>query len=147
MEPFSRASSHSGGRPGGAGGLGRLSARDRKGAPMACRSTRVGPLAAERRTACAGGVRWLSAASRPSTPPAAGEAILTFWLGDEGSWLWVWTGAGLRFTSLPGRRTILAAAESFRLAIAADSTAADPQGERLLRLLLGDLRATALAAG
>ncbi|MFN0106949.1 MAG: CHAT domain-containing protein [Bryobacteraceae bacterium] len=78
--------------------------------------------------------------------PKEGEAVLTYWLDDEGSWLWVWTKAGLRVTSLPRRERILREADSFRAAILNDSADAGVKGERLMETLLGRLRTECLRA-
>ncbi|HEU0120753.1 MAG TPA: CHAT domain-containing protein [Bryobacteraceae bacterium] len=78
--------------------------------------------------------------------PAPGEAILTYWLDDEGSWLWTWSEGGLRLTSLPGREQILREAEAFRNAVALNQPAMRERGDQLLRTLLGGLRQECLRA-
>lgn len=78
--------------------------------------------------------------------PADGEAVLTYWLSGEGSWLWVWTKQGLRMTSLPPQAEIEAAADAFRVAVECGSADAAAKGERLMGMLLGGARAESLRA-
>jgi len=78
--------------------------------------------------------------------PAADEAVLTYWLDDEGSWLWLWTEKQLRLTPLPGRQRVVADAEEFRKAVAENAGDMRAKGERLLTTLLGDLRQECLRA-
>ncbi len=78
--------------------------------------------------------------------PGEGEAVLTYWLHQEGSWLWVWTNRGLVMTALPGRQQILEAAESFRKAIEENQPAATALGIRLRAMLLGGLERECLRA-
>lgn len=79
-------------------------------------------------------------------PPGDGEAVLTYWLDGQRSWLWVWTKRGLQTTLLPGRERIVAAAGKFRAAIGRGESGQENGGEELLSLLLGDLRKECLAA-
>lgn len=78
--------------------------------------------------------------------PAAGEAVLTYWLDEGGSWLWVWTQKGLRVTSLPGRARILAESEAFRAAVAENHGDRAQLGEQLAATLFGSLRGECLRA-
>ena len=77
--------------------------------------------------------------------PANGEAVLTFWLNSEGSWLWVWTRQGLTLTALAPRETILAAVDEFRGAIGKNAPIRE-SGLRLRKLLLGELENRCLQA-
>jgi CHAT domain-containing protein/tetratricopeptide (TPR) repeat protein len=79
-------------------------------------------------------------------PPAPGEAILTFWLHDEGSWLWLWTSTGLKITPLPSRPQLLSTAARFAAAVARDGPDAPALGHQLRAALLGRLEKQALAA-
>ncbi len=78
--------------------------------------------------------------------PASGEAVLTYWLHDQESWLWVWTRQGLRLTPLPPRPLLLAAAERFRLAISRGDPDSPSIGRRLRAMLLGSLEQHCLQA-
>jgi len=78
--------------------------------------------------------------------PGNGEAVLTYWLHEEGSWLWVWTKHGLVMTALAERETILKAAERFRKAIEAGDATAGELGLRLRAMLLGGLEKECLRA-
>jgi CHAT domain-containing protein len=78
--------------------------------------------------------------------PAEGEAVLTYWLHSEGSWLWVWTNRGLIVTPLAKRETILEAAEAFRKAVEANTAAVSQLGFELRALLLGRLGQQCLRA-
>jgi len=77
--------------------------------------------------------------------PADGEAVLTYWLNPEGSWLWVWTRQGLAMTMLPPRETILTAVDEFRGAIEKNAPARE-SGLRLRKLLLGAMENRCLQA-
>ncbi|MBL8237395.1 MAG: CHAT domain-containing protein [Bryobacterales bacterium] len=70
--------------------------------------------------------------------PGAGEAVLTFWLDEEGSWLWVWTKDGLRMAELAARERILESAGAFRRAIEENREDSRTIGLALRRLLLGN---------
>ena len=78
--------------------------------------------------------------------PGEGEAVLTYWLHSEGSWLWVWTKRGLVMTALAEREKILRAAEKFRKAIETNEAAAGDLGLALRALLLGRLESECLRA-
>jgi CHAT domain-containing protein len=78
--------------------------------------------------------------------PADGEAVLTFWLDEGGSWLWLWTRDGLRSTPLPARSLILRRAAAFREAVAANRADIRSRGTEMLDSLLGALRQECLRA-
>ncbi|MBI2689493.1 MAG: CHAT domain-containing protein [Acidobacteria bacterium] len=71
--------------------------------------------------------------------PAATEAILTYWLHEEGSWLWVWTNRALSMRPLAPKGKILAAVAAFRHAIEADANDTAATGVGLRKMLLGNL--------
>jgi CHAT domain-containing protein len=77
-------------------------------------------------------------------PPAADEAVLTYWLHEEGSWLWVWTAEGLQVTELAGRNVVLRKAEAFRKAVAENRPEASAIGSELRTVLLGRLESRCL---
>jgi CHAT domain-containing protein len=76
--------------------------------------------------------------------PGPGEAVLTFWLHEEGSWLWVWTAQGLRVVPLSERERIMQAAEAFRHAAEENQPDLREKGLTLRRLLLGGAEQTCL---
>lgn len=120
---------------------GRWLAGDRK-ARAALRVLRASILerdAARAAAANAGGVKHLA-------PPKPGEAILTFWLHPEGSWLWVWNDTGLTQVALGGRERILHAIDAFRRAVAENRPDARAAGLELRHLLLGSQEAACLRA-
>lgn len=78
--------------------------------------------------------------------PGPGEMVLTYWLDEEGSWLWAWNDKGLRVALLPGRERILRESEAFRTAVAENRREIRETGERLLGMLLGGLRTECLRA-
>ena len=78
--------------------------------------------------------------------PANGDAVLTYWLHAEGSWLWVWTKRELAMTALAEREKILGAAGKFRQAVEANDSAAGHLGLALRALLLGRLEKECLRA-
>jgi tetratricopeptide (TPR) repeat protein len=78
--------------------------------------------------------------------PGEGDAVLTYWLHAEGSWLWVWTKRGLRMTPLTGRDRILAAADGFRRAVEENRAEAGKLGGELRTMLLGSLERECLTA-
>lgn len=79
-------------------------------------------------------------------PPSEGGAVLTFWLDEGGSWLWLWTRDGLRSTQLPARSQILRRAAAFREAVTANRPDLRSRGGQLLDSLLGSLRRDCLRA-
>lgn len=78
--------------------------------------------------------------------PEPGTLVLTYWLHEDGSWLWLWNHSGLRAIALGPRSRIVDAATRFRLATAADDSQLATIGGELLDLLLGSAKKEALQA-
>jgi CHAT domain-containing protein len=65
-------------------------------------------------------------------------ALLSFWLGEHGSWLWTQTTEGLFLVALPAKSLIARASTDFSNAVATGAPDAAPQGQALYRMLFQD---------
>jgi len=89
-----------------------------------------------------------SAGERPVTrpevewkQPAEGTAVISFWLHEEGSLVWLWTARGLETARIAPRGAVLESAEAFRTAVAKGE---EPDAAVFLKRLFGGLSSTAL---
>jgi CHAT domain-containing protein len=73
------------------------------------------------------------------------EGVLTFHTDEPNSQLWLLTRRGIQVARLPGRRELAAAAQAFHQSVYRNSSTLRSDGQRLLNLLLGDLRESTLA--